>query len=62
MPGVSGWRLPNLRRAAPEFYDSHYCHTSRLAGLWKFVFDNKIALDSRPIRDVGSVLTSQFSA
>lgn len=52
MPGVSGWRLPRLRRTAAEFYDSHYHHTSRLAGLWKFVFDRRIALDSRPIRDL----------
>jgi len=51
MPGISGWRLPALRRAAPEFYVSHYRHTSRLAGLWKFVCDRRIALDSRPIRD-----------
>ncbi|HEX3431011.1 MAG TPA: fatty acid desaturase [Rhizomicrobium sp.] len=51
MPGVSGWRLPKLRRAAPEFYNSHYEHRSRLLGLWKFVFDRKIALDSRSIRD-----------
>lgn len=52
MPGVSGWRLPGLRLAAPEFYNGHYHHRSRLFGLWKFVFDKGIALDSRPIRDL----------
>ena len=52
MPAVPGWRLPALRRAAPEFYDSHYRHRSRVVGLWKFVFDRRIALDSRPIRDL----------
>jgi sphingolipid delta-4 desaturase len=52
MPGVSGWRLPTLRRAAPEFYNSHFRHRSRLVGLWKFVSDKTIALDSRPIRDL----------
>ena len=52
MPGVSGWRLPALRRAAPEFYEPHHHHKSRLLGLWKFVFDQRIALDSRPIRDL----------
>jgi sphingolipid delta-4 desaturase len=53
MPAVSGWRLPALRRTAPEFYDAHYHHRSRLAGLWKFVFDNRIWLNSRPIRELG---------
>lgn len=52
MPAVSGWRLPALRRAAPEFYDSHYHHKSRLVGLWRFVFNRGIALDNRPIRDL----------
>jgi sphingolipid delta-4 desaturase len=52
MPGISGWRLPQLRKFAPEFYDTHHRHRSRIAGLWKFVFDRKIALDSRPIRDL----------
>ncbi|MGH6890394.1 MAG: fatty acid desaturase [Rhizomicrobium sp.] len=49
MPKVSGWRLPALRRAAPEFYDNHYRHRSRALGLWRFVLDRRIALDSRPI-------------
>jgi sphingolipid delta-4 desaturase len=62
MPGVSGWRLPALRRAAPEFYDSHYCHRSRLMGLWKFVFDRGIALDSRPIRDPAPLYAASRSA
>lgn len=62
MPGVSGWRLPALRRAAPEFYGSHYRHKSRLVGLWKFVFDRRIALDSRPIRDAGGLRAATLSA
>lgn len=49
MPKISGWRLPALRRVAPEFYDTQYRHRSRIAGLWHFVFDRAIALDSRPI-------------
>jgi sphingolipid delta-4 desaturase len=53
MPAVSGWHLPALRRTAPEFYDGHYRHRSRLTGLWKFVFDDRIRLDSRPIRELG---------
>jgi sphingolipid delta-4 desaturase len=52
MPAISGWRLPALRRVAPEFYESHYHHKSRLLGLWCFVFDHRIGLDSRPIREI----------
>ncbi|HLY06470.1 MAG TPA: fatty acid desaturase [Rhizomicrobium sp.] len=62
MPGVSGWRLPALRRAAPEFYDSHHRHKSRLVGLWRFVFDKRIALDSRPIRDLMPLQPARRSA
>jgi sphingolipid delta-4 desaturase len=51
MPKIAGWRLPALRRAAPEFYSAHYHHSSRTLGLWRFVFDRKIGLDSRPIRE-----------
>jgi sphingolipid delta-4 desaturase len=52
MPAIAGWRLPELRRIAPEFYASHFHHKSRTMGLWKFVFDRRIGLDSRPIQDV----------
>ena len=52
MPAVSGWRLPALRHIASEFYSSHYRHASRALGLWRFVFDDRIALDSRPIREL----------
>jgi len=62
MPGVSGWRLPRLRRTASEFYDSHYRHNSRIAGLWKFVFDKRIALDSRRIRDLKPLRAADHAA
>jgi sphingolipid delta-4 desaturase len=52
MPAIAGWRLPALRRAAPEFYETHYQHKSRVLGLWRFVFDPGIGLNSRPIRDL----------
>jgi sphingolipid delta-4 desaturase len=52
MPGVPGWRLPSLRRRVPEFYADHFRHKSRLAGLWHFVMDRHIGLDSRPIADI----------
>jgi sphingolipid 4-desaturase/C4-monooxygenase len=52
MPSISGWRLPALRQMAPEFYSSHHHHRSRLLGMFQFVFDRRIALDSRPIREM----------
>lgn len=52
MPAISGWRLPALRRAAPEFYEGFYRHASRTMGLWRFVFDSRIGLGSRPIREI----------
>ena len=54
MPAIAGWRLPALRRAAPEFYSSHFHHKSRIEGLVRFVFDHRIGLDSRPIRELVS--------
>lgn len=51
MPAISGWRLPALRRAAPQFYAGRFHHTSRTLGLWQFVSDRRIGLDSRPIRE-----------
>jgi sphingolipid 4-desaturase/C4-monooxygenase len=36
-PYIAGSRLPRLRAAAPEFYDSLYAHESWTATLWHFV-------------------------
>jgi sphingolipid delta-4 desaturase len=54
MPMIAGWRLPALHRAAPEFYDTHYRHKSRITGLLRFVFDPGIGLNSRPIRELSA--------
>jgi len=62
MPAISGWRLPALRRSVPEFYSSHYRHRSRLLGLLQFVFDRRIALDSRFIREMRLSRTTVSSA
>ena len=43
-------RLPKLRAAAPEFYDSLYYHMSWTRLLLKFVFDPSIGLHSRVVR------------
>ena len=62
MPAISGWRLPALRRMAPEFYSSHYQHKSRALGLLRFVLDQRIALDSRPIREMRPARVTARSA
>ena len=48
-PNVAGERLAELRRFAPEFYAGRFCHRSRLATLWRFITDRRIALDTRII-------------
>jgi hypothetical protein len=47
---------------APEFYSSHYHHKSRAMGLLKFIFDRRIGLDSRPIRELRSFRLTAKSA
>lgn len=44
-------RLPKLRRTAPEFYDHLYAHQSWTALLLRFLFDPKLTLYSRVVRD-----------
>ena len=51
LPHVAGWRLPAIRKTAPQFYAGHYIHRSRALGLWRFVFDPRIGLDCRMMRD-----------
>jgi sphingolipid delta-4 desaturase len=48
-PNVPGERLAELRRLAPRFYEGRFCHRSRLATIWRFITDPRIALDSRVI-------------
>jgi sphingolipid delta-4 desaturase len=52
VPHIAGWRLPRLRKLAPQFYEDHVRHRSRLRGLWQFVTDANIGLDSRPIKEI----------
>ena len=51
LPHVAGWRLPRVRKLAPGVYAGHYIHQSRAIGLWRFVFDSRIGLDCRIVRD-----------
>lgn len=48
-PNVAGGRLAELRRFAPKFYEGRFCHGSRLATMWRFITDPRIALDTRII-------------
>lgn len=43
-------RLPEVKRLAPEFYDSLYFHTSWTRLLLQFIFDPKLSLYSRVVR------------
>ena len=49
-PSVPWHRLPAVRRAAPEFYDSLHAHRSWTALLVRFLFDQEISLFSRIVR------------
>jgi sphingolipid delta-4 desaturase len=44
---VPCWRLPAVRKAAPEFYDTIHWHPSWTKLLLKFIFDPTMSLNSR---------------
>jgi sphingolipid delta-4 desaturase len=48
-PNVPGQSLAQVRRMAPKFYEGRFCHRSRLATMWRFITDPRIALDTRVI-------------
>jgi sphingolipid delta-4 desaturase len=50
LPSIPWNRLPKVRAAAPEMYDSLVFHTSWTGLLWKFVFDPSLSLFSRTER------------
>ena len=54
-PRVPGWRLPQVRALAPEFYESLPCHSSWIAVMLRFVFDERISAFSRVVRSTRSV-------
>jgi sphingolipid 4-desaturase/C4-monooxygenase len=49
-PSVPWHRLPALKRAAPESYDSLGSHRSWARLLWRFLFDPRITLFARQVR------------
>jgi len=50
-PRVPGWRLPQVKAIAPEYYENLPQHKSWTYVLWRFVMDPKISPYSRVVRD-----------
>ncbi len=50
-PSVPWNRLPELKRAAPEAYDTLGSHPSWARLLWRFVFDRNVSLFARQVRE-----------
>jgi len=50
-PSVPWNRLPRIRDAAPEVYESLQSHPSWAGLLWKFLVDRRISLYSRQVRE-----------
>jgi len=49
-PKVPGWRLPEVKRLAPEFYDKLPCHSSWVYVLWDYLTNPAIGPFSRVVR------------
>lgn len=47
---IPGWRLPEMRAIAPEYYDGFVSHRSWAAILWRYVVDRKIGPYTRQVR------------
>ncbi|MBL7684883.1 MAG: fatty acid desaturase, partial [Deltaproteobacteria bacterium] len=43
-------KLPQLKKIAPEYYDTLYAHSSWTQLLWRFIFDKNLSLYSRIVR------------
>lgn len=49
-PDVPWSRLPDVRKTAPEFYETLWQHSSYLMVLYEFFFDPNFTLHSRVVR------------
>ena len=49
-PTIPGSRLPELKKMAPEFYDSLHAHHSWIGVIYGFLFNKDITLFSRTKR------------
>jgi sphingolipid delta-4 desaturase len=55
-PSIPWNHLPDLKRAAPEAYDTLGSHASWSKLLWQFLFDRRVSLFARQVRqDRGGV-------
>lgn len=50
-PGIPWNRLPELRKIAPEYYNTLHYHTSWSALIWRFLTDPNVTLESRIERE-----------
>ncbi len=50
-PSIPWNRLPELKKSAPTFYDSLFSHQSWTKLFFRFLFDKKISLYSRTVRN-----------
>ncbi len=57
-PSIPWNKLPKLKRTAPEFYDSLVSHKSWSKLLFRFLFDSKLSLFSRMLRENRGSLTA----
>lgn len=51
-PSISWALLPELKKIAPEYYESLYQHKSWLTLMWEFIFSKKLNLFSRVTRTI----------
>jgi sphingolipid 4-desaturase/C4-monooxygenase len=51
LPSIPWTRLPLLKAAAPELYETRYAHASWAGLLWRFVRDPRYSLSSRVVYD-----------
>ncbi|MBT7610852.1 MAG: fatty acid desaturase [Bacteriovoracaceae bacterium] len=51
--------LPKLRAIAPEYYDNLYYHTSWTKLFFQFIFDKKLSLFSRIVRQIDMKITNE---
>lgn len=56
---IPGWKLPVIKRTAPEFYDHLESEKSWARLHWRFIFDSKIGHDSRIARDLSTLKTKR---
>ena len=49
-PRVPGWKLPLVKKIAPEFYDNLPSHKSWTYVLWQYVTDDRVSPFSRVVR------------